>query len=282
MLKKLLKSALVILIAVGTSVGATNAAFTSSVTAADNEIVAGTLRLAIDSTRAHIYATPYTWNGGFGGAGAPYDSYTVVQDVNGVSTAGLPLETWTNAAPGTFVPYVYQPGADVLADGNHSYWIALRNAGTVPLKVKANVTGGSWTMDPAVAATVACTGADLNAVPTVSVRNVHIYATDNCESHEECHNIYYGLKTGPWTNATTVAYDYYNPGYTPLSGPVYASSNGTSGGTPIQINGQQFIVARVDVNFDDTLVAPAIQNCYQGATFSYDLTGDATQVGGAW
>jgi hypothetical protein len=270
-MQKLIKSGLVITMLLAVAASATGAFFTSNVTAASNQIVAGTLRLGIDSTQVHTTG-PNTW-------GFPY-AYTVVEDVNGVSTQYANLETWMNAAPGSYVAYSHPigDGADVLADGNHSYWVSFRNAGTIPMKVKGNVTGGSWSMNPAVAATAACTGFNPNATPTVAVRNVHFYASNNCEGHEECENIYYGLLTGPWTNASIPAFDVAGA---PITGSVYASTGvgaGTNAGTPVQLNGQQFIVARVDVNFDNSAVPAAQQNSYQGATFTYSLNGSAYQM----
>lgn len=268
-MKKLLKSFLVMATTLGVVAGATGAYFTSTVTAANNQIVAGTLRLAIDSSQVHT--------GGGNMWGFPY-AYTVVQDIDGVSTLGTPLETWTNAAPAPYAPFIHLAGTQTFQEGNHSYWVAFRNAGTIPMKVKADVNGGAWTMSQAVKATTACSNVDLNQPGAVSVRDVYFYANDNCEGQQECENIYYGLKTGPWTNAPIAALNVANAGNAPITGQVYASSTGLNAGVPVQIGGQQFIIARVDVNFDTN------NNCYQGATFTYNLNGYAHQMGdnSAW
>ncbi|HYD35406.1 MAG TPA: SipW-dependent-type signal peptide-containing protein [Vitreimonas sp.] len=289
-MKRILK-ALVVVGLLSTSAGmGTYALFTSSVSAANNVIQTGTLRLAIDSTRAHILALPHVWNGGNGGVVAPYDAYTIAQDVNGVSTQYDTLEAWLGAAPGAFDPYMNDAGADALQDGNHSYWVAFRNNGTISMKVSSNVTGGTWTMDPGVAATPTCSAFNPNVAGVVTVRNVHLYAADNCEAHEECENLYYALETGPWNYANT-----YSDGSalaapvnigngTPVTGTVYATQNGTTATPAVQLDASEYVIARIDVNFDTTGVVPAAQeNCYQGATFNYTLNGNAYQMtDGTW
>ncbi len=276
-MQKLIKSALVIMMALAISVSATGAYFTSTVTASNNLISVGTLRLGIDSTRTHVTAS--TWNGGVGPFGVPYDSYTVVQDINGVSNQLSTLEPWNNAAPGPAAAYSNTAGADVLPDGNHSYWISLRNAGSIPMKVKGNVNGGTWTVNPAVEAANpgVCTSANLNASNVVTVTNVTFYGTTGmtniCKGHEECENIYYGLTgLGGWMYSTDTDIAGADINVTPSSPTVYASSNGTSAGAPITLNQNEFVIARVDANFDTS------NNCYQGATYTYNLTGNAYQV----
>jgi predicted ribosomally synthesized peptide with SipW-like signal peptide len=271
-MKKIFKSLLVMSIALGTSVIGTGAYFTSTVSASNNQIVAGTLRLAIDSTQTHI-SGPHTW-------GFP-NAYTIVEDDNGVSTQLNTLETWMNAAPGPYVPYVNTVGADVLPDGNHSYWIAFRNKGTIPMKVKGNVTGGTWTPDAGVlAANPTCTAAHLNSgTPTVAAPNVTFYGTTGgsniCKSHEECENIYYGLTSGPWTYSSDPTIAGADINLTPPSSMVYLSSNGLSTGTPIVLKPSEFVIARVDGHFNTS------DNCYQGATYTYNLNGFAYQTGDA-
>jgi predicted ribosomally synthesized peptide with SipW-like signal peptide len=273
-MKTLIKSLLTIAVVSVATVQATGAYFTSTVSAENNQIEAGTLRLAIDSTQVHTNAAD-TW-------GFPI-AYTVVEDVDGLSTQYNTLETWLNAAPGPYAGYTNEAGADSWADGNYSYWVAFRNNSTISMKVSGDVDSGSWTIDPAVqAATLACQTADLNATPTVAARNVHFYAADNCEGHEECENIYYGLKTGPWNYANTfsngVALYAVDVAGAPLTGEVYASHTGTNAGVPMQLDPQEFVIARIDVNFDNA-AAVGIENCYQGATFEYDLNGYAHQLG---
>jgi hypothetical protein len=283
MLKKLLKSALILGIAAMTGVGATGAYFTSNVTAANNVIVAGTLRLDIDSTRTHT-AAPHVWNGATGPWGSPYDSYAVVRDVNGVNTQLSTLEPWLAAAPGPYAAYDTVAnggnGADVLADGNHSYWISFRNMGNITMKVKSSVTGGTWTVDPAVEAANpgVCTSANLNAGNVVTVPNVTFYGTTGganiCKGNEECENIYYGITSlGGWSYSTDPVIQGSDFNIAPSSSTVYVTDTGLSSGTPITLKSGEFVIARVDANFDTS------NNCYQGATYNYNLNGSAYQVG---
>jgi len=98
MLKKILKSLLVLGVLGVTLGGATKAWFTSQVTAADNEITTGTLMLAIDSSQEHGYRDAGSW--------AFPLAYTVVEDIDGVETTyDHTFETWANAEPGVSVPF---------------------------------------------------------------------------------------------------------------------------------------------------------------------------------
>lgn len=263
-------------------VGATGAYFTSQVTAANNQITTGTLSLAFDSSRTHFRATPFAWNSGFGPFGAPYDSYTVAYDNNGVNVNSSTFEPWTNAAPGLYVPYDTVAnggnGADNLPTGNKSIWVAVRNNGTVDMKVRASATG-SWTSLPRTATDPACTG--LTPDPTlVSVKNVTIYGTTGgsniCKGNEECENIYYGLTGivgGGWTYATSANIAGSDVNFTPAAGTAYLTTNGTAGGTVIPLKSHEFVIARVDLNLSETA-----NNCYQGATYQYNLVGNASQT----
>jgi len=273
-MKKILKS-LIVLGVVLSTVGGSVAYFTSAGSATGNQIIAGTLRLAVDSTRTHTYSG--AWN--------LFDAYQLWEDVDGVATFYQTLETWTAAAPGSYAVYTAEAGADAWPDGNHSFWVAYRNAGTIPMKVSADVTGGSWTVDPAIQlANGTCNSSLLDSYSTVFPRNVHFYQSgaSGCENHEECQNLRDGLENGPWTPYT--AFSDGTPAYAvdysgnPITGVVYASHNGTQAGVPMVLNSQEFVIARVDVNFDTT-AAGVNQNCYQGATFTYDLNGYAYQVG---
>lgn len=269
-MKKILKSLLVMAIVAGSVGGATGAYFTSTVSANNNQIVVGTLRLAIDSSRTHTYA-PHVWN--------PFDSYTVVQDVNGVSTNYNTLEPWLNAAPGPAAPFAHVTPEQTFPEGNHSYWISLRNAGSIPMIVKANLGSGTWAVDPAVqAANETCTNTHLNEASVLSVPNVTIYTTDGmaniCKSQQECENIYYGLTSLPgWHYATDPAVQVAgNYNIIPSSTTVHLSPTG-AGSAPIVLNQNEFVIARVDLNFNTS------DNCFQGATYTYNLTGNAYQVG---
>lgn len=262
-------------------VSASVAYFTSSGQATGNQIIVGTLRLAVDSTRTHTNSG--AWN--------LFDAYNLWYDLNGAQVGTQTLETWNGAAPDAYSAYTAESGADDWPDGNYSYWIAYRNIGSIPMKVSGDVTGGAWVADPALLpGDPTCTDGNLNLAPTVIPRNVHFYQPGNCEGHEECANIHYGLTgLGTWTPYTTFengvagyAFD-YNNSRTPIVAPVYGSTDGTNAGIPIQLDANEFVIARIDVNFDNSLNAGVDGNCYQGATFTYDLDGYAYQLGdGSW
>ncbi len=268
MVKKVLRSLLVISMVMLLSAGATKAWFTSEVIAEDNEIIVGSLMLALDSSREHTYDG--TWG--------LYQAYTVVEDVDGVSTQYETFEPWINAQPGIYVPYIGNSGADVLPAGNKSIWVAFRNKGSLPMKV-AGSAAGSWYEVPRMDPGGACDGQtpdDTLVVP----RNVHFYAssgsdTANCENHEECRNIRDGLMTGPWSYAQGVSV--VDVSGDPISGVVYGSSDGTDTGTAFELEPNEFVIARIDFHLDEST-----DSCYQGATYHYDLTGYAYQLGQPW
>lgn len=257
-MKRLLRAFLVMALVLATTGVATSAYFTSSVTAADNEIRTGTLMLALDSTRVHTYTTPPAWGGD--------NAYTVVEDVDGVSTAGQPFEPWLNAEPGTYVAYSNDSGADNLPAGNFSVWLAIRNKGTISFNVGAEASGG-WVLPlPRQSTDPAC--ASVTADPTlVKVMNIYRYANGgavpSCLSHEECRNLRDALLTGPWTTVS---------GYSARSwtGPIA----GFWSDDEVAFDANEFGIYRIDLNLDSTT-----DNCYQGATYQYDLNGVAKQVG---
>ncbi len=273
-MKQVLKSLLVLTTVGSLVVAATGAYFTSTVTAADNQIIVGTLALGVDSTRIHTRDGLNTW-------GDPtQDGYTVAQDVNGVSTSYYSFEPWLNAAPGPYFSYVNSSGADVLPDGNKSYWVAIRNNGSIDLKARAFATG-SWYSVPRKATNPAC----FTLVPDpslVTVKKVTIYGTTGgsniCKSHEECENIYYGLISlgAGWTYSTDSDVAGADIEVNSPVGNVYLTSDGTSGGAPIILKQNEFVLARVDLNFNTS------DNCYQGAEYRYNLTVNGYQLGDTW
>jgi len=272
MIKKILKSILVLTVLLGTVGGATKAWFTSTVTAADNEITVGTLMLAVDST----------WNHTYSGAWGSPNADIVVQDEDGVSIQYNNFEAWTNAEPGAYVAYSAEAGADTWDTGNYSIWMSIRNRGTLDLNYRAAVTG-AWTNLPRAATDPACQAAyDLDGTgsdPTlVKVRNVHRYDVgvgSGCENHEECRNIRDGLLTGPWTPQSAGTHDLTAD---PVAGYYYGTDDGIASGTDIDLAPEEFVVYRVDLQLSETA-----GNCYQGATYQYDLVGEAKQLDGpAW
>ncbi len=263
MLKQILKSGLIITFALGMVVAASTAYFMSTVNASSADVNAGTMRLAIDSTHTHTLTQPTDW-------------YTVAEDVNGSSVSYAPLSSWQNAVLGAYIPYTNTPGEDTYPSGNQSYWVALRNTGSVPMKLKLNLGGGNWVANPAIeTANPLCTSALLDRNSPITARNVHIYQQDNCEGHEECQNILLGLKnldaTHPWSYVSSLKAPVDIGGST-LSDPVFLTADGTSTGTPIQVDSHEFLIARIDLNFDTA------DNCYQGATYNFNVTGEANQL----
>lgn len=261
MIKKILKSVLVLGLVLATAGTATKAWFTSTVTAADNEITTGTLMLAIDSTRTHTYSG--LWNGGSGSYGTPFDAYNAVRDLDGVSDDREDFEPWVNAEPGVYVAYSGGSGVETLPDGNYSVWIAVRNRGTLPLNYRFKTTG-NWVADSGRLGDGECISSG-NA-NLVEVKNVHRYGNlshnpdSGCENDEECRNLrdaLVDLNTG-WTPASTSVANF--------SDPVWVNDN-------VTLNEKEFVIYRLDMNLSENA-----GNCYQGATYQYDLIGQAKQV----
>ncbi len=255
MLKKILKSLLVLSVVLATVGTATRAWFTSTVTAADNEVTTGTLLLAVDSTRTHTYSGD--WN--------LYDAYNVVRDVDGVSEDREDFEPWVNAEPGVFVAYSGGAGVETLPAGNFSVWVAVRNKGTLPLNYRFRTSGG-WVADSGRLGDGTC-GSSGNA-NLVQVKEVYRYGNlshnpdTGCESHEECRNIrdaLMDLGTG-WTPASTTV-------------DTFVLSPGDWVDDDVTLNEKEFAIYRLDMNLSENA-----GNCYQGATYLYDLTAQAKQV----
>ena len=240
-MKRLIKSVLLLSMVVGVVGFSSRALFSSSVTSTDNVITTGTLMAAVDSTQNHTSVVG-TWT-------FP-NAYNVVRDVDGNIVVGDPLESWTGAAPN-----------DVF-----SYWVAVRNRGTVPFTFIANAVG-DWETLPRIG-TAACNADGIYTVADadqylVSVTNIHRYAatpTGGCESNIECQNIRNALiGLGTWTTATTAGADDLTPAE-------IMAGDGTV------IGANEFAIYRVYVQLGDA------DNCYQGATYNFDFTVDATQI----
>ncbi len=256
-MKQILKSLLVMFIAGAIATTTTGAYFTSNVAAANNEIVAGTLLLAVDTAQGTSYNP--VWNSQAG-------AWNVVGDtINGV-VVGQPFIDWTNAAPGTQNPY----------------YVGIRNRGTIPMNVRASATG-RWVSGPRFGngAFPSCPASAAVANHTlVSVASVTLLPTEStCTAENGCLNIEDSLQNlaagwAPLTGLTggTVA--------TP-TGMFYGNTNGTMNssaqGDLLALGAQQFVVYRVNAE-----LSPATDNCYQGATYTFDLAVDGKQVNGTW
>lgn len=199
MLKKLLKSLLVIGLLGVTVAGATKAWFTSNVTAADNQIQTGTLRAAIGTT-ADVLG---------GGSG-----YTVVYDNDGEPTQVGFFPVITNIQPST---------AGQTAEEKDVY-VAVFNTGSLPFNYQSYISGLWVTPDDGEAS-------------LMQVRRIHRYATDNWEGEWGASNIRTWLNTAGYTWQPGVTADtwfnwtgIFNDGQTvnPMSYQVYKVSVGLS------------------------------------------------------
>jgi len=232
-----------------TLTSATAAWFTSGVTAADNEITTGTLMMAMDSTQSHTY----TYTGGW----VLPTAYNIARDLDGVMQDMADFEPWTNAEPGVAAAY---DGTWPRPAGNFSVWVTVRNRGTLAFDYQGYATG-AWTNTPRIDAGVpGCVEVDPND-NLVVVDNVHRYAatpTSGCENHEECQNLRDALiGLGTWTPASVTAEDVSSPSVI----------------TGEDLGPNEFVVYRVDMH-----LSTDANNCYQGATYEYDLVGQAKQL----
>lgn len=143
MIKKILKSILVLAIVLATAGTATKAWFTSNVTAANNQIQTGTLRAAIGTTADVM------------GAGS---GYTVVYDNNGATLQVAYFPVITNIQPSTAGQTAYEK----------DIYVAVFNTGSLAFNYRSDILG-SW-----------ITPGDGDA-SLMQVRRIHRYATNNWE-----------------------------------------------------------------------------------------------------
>lgn len=107
---RLLKSGLVLAIAIFTVASSANALFTSTAVAANNQVSTGSMGLAIYSIDPNNLET---------------GKYLVVSDIGGVTFPGSTLELWDSAIPGE----------------SKSYWIAVSNEGSMPFSYSLGYDG---------------------------------------------------------------------------------------------------------------------------------------------
>lgn len=272
--KSLLKSTLVLTLTFGITTGSTSAYFSSVVTAPDNEITTGTLLMAIDSTQNH---GAYLGTGYLESPADPtlWDGYNLaVQNLDGTVANNGEFEAWSGVAPGD----------------STSVWAAVTSRGTIPFNFRSAATG-EWTAGPRFGGDIAGpdglsgTADDITCPATpadgdaslVSVTNVHLYRATNagggCESDAECINLRDSLLAEGYTahQAGVTAGD-----SGPVTGYYYGTedgADGTSGGSRLLLAEDEFVIYRIDLELD----GPATNDCYQGATYNYDLTGEAKQ-----
>jgi predicted ribosomally synthesized peptide with SipW-like signal peptide len=167
MLKKVLKSVLVLSLVLATGVGASRAYFTSTVTAADNQVEAGTLRLAVDAT---------------GHTESNYDpdseaGYWVAYDDGTQTVTNQPFEKLDKMQPGEV----------------QSVYVGVRNFGNLPLDYRF-FFDGSWP-----------NGDDRNqGNKNIRVERVHRFATGDCQGDWGCGNLrdYYQDKGYTWASVS--------------------------------------------------------------------------------
>lgn len=225
-----------------TTAGATLAYFSSTAIAAGNEVKTGMLRLALDSTRKHVLEETPTY-------GLPTDTaYNVVTD--GIP-GGSPFESWEGAMPGAYF----------------NYWVAFRNASDVSFAPRGTHLG-EWSSLPR-AGTTGCPSTTEEADPSlVSIDQIHRYSpSGDCESDVECKNLRNSLTTAGWD-----------------AKPLTDTELGTiPNGTPFDLqtgpmSPDEFVILKIKL----VLNAQDTNSCYQGATYTYILRGEAMQEGGAW
>ncbi len=242
-MRKVLKSLLVLALTVGIGVSATGAYFSSTVLAEDNVISTGTLLMAVDTSDPELDGglTP-TWG---------THAWNVVQEAadGDMVVSGKKFVAWDNVAPGD----------------TYSYYVGIRNMGTIDAEVRSMATG-EWVDGPRLVGDDSCPlPADANA-SLVQVSNVHQFASGNCNGETGCENIYYSLTNAGWTNVSGLSAA--NAMFDPDDGYYYGNvgGSGQEEGTHYLMGEDEFAIYRVDVELD-----PLTGNCYQGATYNFDL-----------
>ena len=151
MIKKILKSTLVLSVLLATVGVATRAWFTSTVTAADSQIEAGTLRVGVGTAiKSDSNYDPDTSAGYW----VAYDDGTT-----------------------TYPQSSFPPIEDLYPGGVKSFYIAVSNVGSLPLNYRF-VLDGSWP-----------DGEDRNEGDKNINWRAHRYAAGNCEGDWGCGNV---------------------------------------------------------------------------------------------
>lgn len=168
--------------------------------------------------------------------------FNVVKDIDGQSVLGQPLKPWENAAPGEI---------------NH-YLISYRNIGSIPFIFNGDIMG-KWSVLPREGIG-SCPLLDLANNSLISVQNIYLYASD-CGTNVECATFKNSLST---------------------SDSVPQMKGGVVGGTKTSIDGKddelliiepnEYVIYGFDLVFDEQA-----DDCYQGGSFSLEITGRATQ-----
>jgi predicted ribosomally synthesized peptide with SipW-like signal peptide len=253
MIAKLIKSFLVLSVVVGVVAGAAHAYFTSSVTAEDNEIEAGSLLVAVDSAQNDSYDGTWGYSNAWN---------VVKEELNGTVVLGNPFLTWTGAAPG---------------DLQH-YYVGVRNRGDIPMQVRAKAVG-QWVSGPRFGTTGCPANAASANAGLVTVDNVHLFAmtmtpTGGCDSEFGCRNLRDALGALGWSPVSGLTAGDSGTGsgnwfYSTVAG----ASSGDDSATRYTLGEREFSIYRVDLELNS-----ATNSCYQGATYQFDLTVKGKQV----
>lgn len=245
-----LKGLIVLTTSLLTIIGSTTAYFTSTVNANGNEIIAGSVSLALDTTSTHESVSEPLWN---------THAYNVAFDNNGVTEAVNTFESWSGALPGEFF----------------SYYFGIRNLSNTDLKFKFRTTG-EWQDLRDSPECVASSSA-------VTFKNIKLFGEGNdCELNVECKNIKDGLSDlasnwlyRPSTNTTSITQELVNNG----SGFnfIYGTNNGLDSGENIVLGPSEFVVYKMDMSLDSS-----IDDCYQGANYEWGIELRGYQVTAPW
>jgi predicted ribosomally synthesized peptide with SipW-like signal peptide len=237
MLKKVLKSVLVLSLVLATGVGASRAYFTSTVTAADNEVTTGTLLLALDSAEDDSYT------------GTGY--VVAVQNEDGSMNQLDDFPAWENAEPGK----------------TESVYVAVRNKGTLPFNFRTMVSG-EWVWKSSPRHGVSGSGCSYDHITShnglVYLDSVYRFGNGNCDGEAGCRNIrdwLEGLGNG-WTMKSVSANTFNN-----ISG--YFEDGFASSAT---LDAKEFVVYRYDLKLKEKT-----DDCFQGSTYQYDVLSEAIQ-----
>jgi predicted ribosomally synthesized peptide with SipW-like signal peptide len=246
---RLFKAGIVSLTVMATITGSTFAYFTSTVQASGNKIQAGSLTVAVDTTKNHSApSTPI-----FG-----TDAYEVAIDSNGTTVLNSDptkrFESWTGAMPG---------------DDGFDVWVGIRNPGNGPFVFKFRPEG-SWTD---IRETEECQADVVNPrTDLISFENIVQYSSgSDCDASNECATIRDALLPIPFT---------YSPSATPITYPAsvkmvygidsfnyfFGSDDGLSGGARLALSPTQFVVYKMRMKMN-----PDASDCYQNATYNWAL-----------
>lgn len=258
-MKKVIKSILVIMVLAAVVTVATGAWFSSGATAEDNEITTGTLLIAMESTLDYDNnaANTFTSDALTETELADYMAYLVAEDnADGNRTNPNKFGAWVNAAPGD----------------STSRYLAIRAKGTVPMNYRVNANG-EWT-DGARFGLPGCPegpgGPSTGDETLVYVGNVHQFAGNDCAGDVACEALRDSLESRGYTAVAGLVASDTGVATSVVTGRVDMADNTSA---LVQLGENEFALYRVDLSLD----GPRTTNCYQDATYLYDVDAEAKQ-----